>query len=462
MSMRAASGSLLPEIAAVTSISAVPDTLRRRIAIASVLLAMAAAVLDASSINIALPSIATALRINPAAAAWLLIAYQGALVAGLLPLAAIGERFGYRPTFVSGVTLFALCAVAASFAPGFSLLVAFRAVQGVGAAAIMALGVALLRQTVAEQEFGRAIGWNAMTVALFSAAGPTIGALLIGLGSWRFAFAGSVLLAGIALVAAHSLPSRRSEGKKLDSVGLCVYAVIVPAFVIAAGFARQSALAAMLLLAAGGVGLWFLVRRDLRRNAPFLPLPLFRSPSFTRSVLASVLCFSAMGMALLMLPFALHGLLGLSARDTALVMTPWPLAVLLTTPITSRALERVQPARLCAAGGLVLACGLSILTVAPLAQSIPVHVFGVILCGIGFGLFQTPNNRSMFLSAPVDRAASAGGVQGTARLAGQVTGALSASILLSVGSVSSAVSFAFGLAAIAAVASASVSWRNRY
>jgi DHA2 family multidrug resistance protein-like MFS transporter len=442
------------------TISAVPDTPRRRIAVASVLFAMAAAVLDASSVNIALPSIATALRIDPAAAAWLLIAYQGALVAGLLPLATVGERFGYRPTFATGVALFTLCAFASSMAPSFPLLVAFRAVQGVGAAAIMALGVALLRQTVAEDDFGRAIGWNAMTVALFSAAGPTIGALLIGLGSWRFAFAGSVLLAGMALVATYSLPSRRSDGKKLDSVGLCAYAVIVPAFVIAVGVARQSALVAMLLSAFGGLGLWLLIRRDFRRETPFLPLPLFRSPSFTRSVLASVLCFTAMGMALLMLPFALHDRLGLSARDTALVMTPWPLAVLFATPITSRLLERIQPARLCTAGALVLAGGLSVLTFASLARNIPVHALGAILCGIGFGLFQTPNNRTMFLSAPIDRAASAGGVQGTARLAGQVTGALAVSILLSVGSVRLAASFAFGIAAVAALASASVSWWN--
>lgn len=460
MPTRAASGSLLPDIAAMTGISAEPDTPRRRIAIAGVLFAMAAAVLDASSVNIALPSIATALRIDPAAAAWLLIAYQGALVSGLLPLAAVGERFGYRPTFATGVALFTLGALASSMAPSFPLLVAFRAVQGVGAAAIMALGVALLRQTVAEEEFGRAIGWNAMTVALFSAAGPTIGALLIGLGSWRFAFAGGVLLAGMALVAACSLPSRRSEGKKLDSVGLCAYAVIVPAFVIAIGVARQSALVAMLLSAFAGLGLWLLIRRDFRRDIPFLPLPLFRSPSFTRSVLASVLCFTAMGMALLMLPFALHDRLGLSARDTALVMTPWPLAVLFATPITSRLLERVQPARLCTAGALVLAGGLSVLTFGSLARNIPVYVLGVIICGIGFGLFQTPNNRTMFLSASIDRAASAGGVQGTARLAGQVTGALAVSILLSVGAVRLAASFAFGIAAIAALASASVSWWN--
>ena len=142
------------------TISVPPSGMRRRAAIASVLAAMAAAVLDASSINIALPSIAHALDVEPSLAAWLVIAYQGALVAGLLPLAAIGERFGYRSTFVAGSALFGLSAVASAMAPSIVLLVIFRILQGIGAASIMALGVALLRQTVAEEEFGKAIGWN--------------------------------------------------------------------------------------------------------------------------------------------------------------------------------------------------------------------------------------------------------------------------------------------------------------
>jgi MFS transporter, DHA2 family, multidrug resistance protein len=421
---------------------------------------MAAAVLDASSVNIALPSIASALRVDPSAAAWLVIAYQGALVAGLLPLAAIGERVGYRPTFVVGAIFFALCAAASSIVPSFAWLVAFRAVQGVGAAAIMALGVALLRQTVEEEKFGQAIGWNAMTVALLSAAGPTIGALLLGIGSWRFIFVGSVLLAGIALAAALALPSQRIEGRKLDGIGLSVYFAVVPTFVIAAGVARQSALAAALMLTAGTVGLGLLVRRDVRRVTPFLPLPLFRSPSFSRSVMASILCFTAVGLALLMLPFALHERLGLSARGTALMMTPWPLAVLLTTPVTACLLNRVCPARLCAVGAFVLACGLATLAGGPLGSSVAVHVIGVIFCGIGFGLFQTPNNRTMFLAAPADRAASAGGVQGTARLIGQIAGALIASYLLFAATVNVAASIAFGIAALAACMSAAISGSN--
>lgn len=176
--------------------------------------------------------------------------------------------------------------------------------------------------------------------------------------------------------------------------------------------------------------------------------------------MASVLCFIAMSVALLMLPFALHDRLGLSARDISFIMTPWPIAVLLTTPITARLLERAHPAQLCGAGTLLLAFGLAILAAAPPAWGIPVHIFGVILSGIGFGLFQTPNNRTQFLYAPVDRAASAGGVQGTARLAGQVSGALTASVLLSAGSVKMAAPIAFGMAALAAFASAAISWSN--
>lgn len=127
------------------------------------------------------------------------------------------------------------------------------------------------------------------------------------------------------------------------------------------------------------------------------------------------------------------------------MMTPWPLAVLVTTPFTARLLDGIHPARLCAVGALVLACGLAVLATAPLVGSIPVYISGIILCGIGFGLFQTPNNRTMFLAAPADRAASAGGVQGTARLIGQVTGSVIASILLYVTPMGIAASIAFGI-----------------
>lgn len=435
-----------------------PTGLKRRVAIASVLSAMAAAVLDASSVNVALPSIAATLKIGPSIAAWLVIAYQGALVASLLPLAAIGERLGLRPTFLAATGLFGLCALGSSLAPQFGLLIAFRTLQGVGAAGIMALGVALLRQTIDHDELGKAISWNAMTVALFSAAGPTIGAALLGVGGWRFVFAGSVALAAASLALGIGLPSRNVEHRELDGTGIVIYVAIVPALVLAAGLARTSAFGGTILLVSGLIGLYLLVRRDLRRTHPFLPLDLFRLPVFNRSVLASIACFTAMSLTLLILPFALHSRLGLSAHGTALMLTPWPLAVLATTPLTTALLDHVHPAKLTGGGCLLLSCGMAILGMSAPTSGVNIHVLGVTLCGAGFGLFQTPNNRTMFLSAAIDRSAAAGGVQGTARLTGQVAGSLIASMLLSALAMQHASSVAFGLATLFALVAAGISF----
>jgi MFS transporter, DHA2 family, multidrug resistance protein len=445
----------------MTARSNLPAGLRRRAAIASVLAAMAASVLDASSVNIALPSIAEALHIMPATAAWLVIAYQGALVAALLPLAAFGERFGYRPTFVAGTALFGLCASGSSLADNLALLITLRALQGVGAAAIMALGVALLRQTVTEGELGKAISWNAMAVALMSASGPTIGASLLALGSWRLVFAGSVGLAVVALAAARALPERDNARRALDVKAVSTYVAIVPAFVVAAGLARTLPIVSTSLLVLGAASLVLFMRRERRRALPFLPLDLLQSPAFNRSILASIACFGGTSLALLMLPFVLHDRLGLSVEGTAMMMTPWPLAVLLTTPITARLLDHTHPARLCATGGMVLSVGLAILAFGSAVSGAPAHLLGIALCGIGFGLFQTPNNRTLFLAAPADRAASAGGAQGTARLTGQVIGALLASILLSAATVQRAASLAFGFATLAALAAATISAARR-
>lgn len=434
---------------------------RRRIAaIASVLAAMAAAVLDASSINIALPVIAEELRIKPSIATWLVIAYQGALVASLMPLAAIGERYGYRRAFVAGTCLFALCGGAATVTSGFGLLIALRFLQGVGSAAIMALGVALLRQTVAQSEFGKAISWNAMAVAIMSAAGPSIGASLLELGSWRFVFTGGVALALMSLALGCALPSRPSAGLKLDHLGILAYFMFVPLFVIAVGTVGAWPMGSAFFLLSGSVGVWALIRRDRFRAHPFLPLELFRNPTFNRSVFASVACFIGLSLALLILPFALQARLNTNPFETAMLMTPWPLAVLLTTPVTTRLLDRVNSAILCAAGGICLTCGFGILTVASTALGVAAHLLGIILCGIGFGLFQTPNNRNMFLAAPVDRSASAGGVQGTARLTGQVAGALIASILLSLLTVQIASPVAFSISAMATLVATMISFRR--
>ena len=172
---------------------------RRTVAIACVLAAMVLVVLDASMANVALPTIARALHVTPAMSVWVMTAYQTGLLMFLLPSGALGEKLGYRRVFTLGVALFTAASVLCAISPSLPWLVAARFLQGVGGAAVMALGIALLRLVVPRKMFGAAIGWNAIAVALSSAAGPAIGSVFLSMAEWPWLFAVNVPLGVMVL-----------------------------------------------------------------------------------------------------------------------------------------------------------------------------------------------------------------------------------------------------------------------
>jgi DHA2 family multidrug resistance protein-like MFS transporter len=395
---------------------------------------MALVVLDAGIANIALPSITVALGIAPAEAVLVVTAYQLALVMALLPCAAIGERYGYRRVLVAGVTLFTGASALCALAPTLPWLLAARLVQGLGGSAVMALGVALLRLCVRPDQLGRAISWNALTVALAGAAAPTIGALVLSLASWRWLFAINLPLGLVGLVASTSLPVAKGSGERLDLISVALTGAIFAAWVLGAEHLIDAPVAAGAAVTAASIGLVALVRRERAKPAPLIPIDLLRSPPFRSSVIASVACFSGQTVALVALPFYLQHSLGQSALATGFYMTVWPLSVAVTATVSGRLSDRFATATLCAIGGTCLAVGLAATALWPLAGDLRPLVLFTILCGVGFGLFNVPNNRNMFLSAPRDRSAAAGGAQGTARLTGQTAGAVFMTLLFSASS----------------------------
>ena len=199
-----------------------PPEPRGTLAIASVLAAMVLVVLDAAIANVALPTIATSLQVTPATSVWVITAYQAALLMALFPCAALGESIGYRRVFTAGIALFTGASVLCALAPSLSWLVAARFLQGLGGAGVMALGVALLRIVVPHQRLGAAIGWNALAIALSSAAGPTIGAAILSASSWPWLFAVNLPLGLLVLLASRALPKTGGTARRLDklSVGL--------------------------------------------------------------------------------------------------------------------------------------------------------------------------------------------------------------------------------------------------
>jgi len=433
-------------------------TPRRHAAVAAILGAIVLVVLDSSIANVALPSIAQQLRATPSETVWVVTAYQLAIVMFLLPASAIGERLGYRRVFAAGIALFTAASALCALAPSLAWLVAARCLQGLGSAAVMPLGLALLRHTYPRRLLAQAIAWNALAIAGASAAGPAIGAALLSVASWPWLFAVNLPVGALVLLACAGLPGPRGSAGRLDIVSIALNAVVFAAFVLGSDRLPQAPLSGGALLAVSVGALVVLVRREMPKAAPLVPLDLLRSRSFRLSVIASVCCFAGQMMGYVALPFHFQHDLGLDAMATGLLMTPWPLAVMVAAPLSARLAKRLPTAWLCAAGGALLAAGLALCAAWPAGGDPRVALAAFTsLAGLGFGFFQTPNNQNMLLAAPKERSGAAGGAQGTARLTGMTLGSLSMGLLFALLASARAVHAGLALAALAALAGAAVS-----
>jgi DHA2 family multidrug resistance protein-like MFS transporter len=431
---------------------------RRTLAIATLLSAIALAVLDGAIANVALPTLSAVFGVSPASAIWIVTAYQLALVMALLPLAALGESIGYRKVFTGGLVLFLASSAGCALAPSLGLLALGRFVQGFGGAAIMATTAALLRFTYPQRIYGSAIGWNAMVVGLSSAAGPSIGAGILSAASWPWLFAINIPLGLLVLAGTRFLPDAEPSRRRLDAVSVLLNGGMFGAIVLGVDLLSSRQGPALGLIALGLACLVALVRREMPREAPLFPLDLLRLRPFRISVVASVSCFSAQMMSYVALPFYLMHGLGADAFTTGLAMTPWPVTVALCGPFAGRLSNRVPTGILSAIGGTTLATGLALAALWPLSGGsiLPLVPF-LMLSGAGFGLFQTPNNRNMMLTAPRERAGAAGGMQSTARLAGQTIGALVMAVLFTLLPDDIAPRIGLGLAAVLALAAGLIS-----
>jgi DHA2 family multidrug resistance protein-like MFS transporter len=206
----------------------------------------------------------------------------------------------------------ALCA----WAPSLDVLVAARFAQGIGGAAVMSLGVAILRFVLPSEQLGAAIAWNTLTVGLASAAGPTVGALVLSAASWPWLFALNLPLGALVLLATRALPHLPGTSRKVDAISAGLNATAFGALVVGAELMSTRPGLAIVLLATGGLAATALIRRDAPRRAPMIPLDLLRDGSFRISVVASVCVFIGQGAAMVSLPFYLQHVLGQDALRT--------------------------------------------------------------------------------------------------------------------------------------------------
>lgn len=404
------------------------------LAVVAVLLAIMMSVLDGTIMNIALPTLAQEFAVTPSTAIWVVNAYQLVITMTLLSFASLGDIWGYRKVFLTGISIFVAASLACALSPSFWLLTAARIVQGVGAACVMSVNTALIRLIYPPHILGRGMGVNAMVVAVSAAAGPSIAGSLLAIGSWHWLFAINIPLGLTAfLIGRRLLPANPPTGsvRRFDRLsalgnaltfGLLIYTL--EGFAHAEG--RVFILLQLVLLAI--IGTWF-IRRQYRVDTPILPVDLLRIPIFSLSVGTSIASFTAQMLAMISMPFFMQNILGYSAVQIGLLLTPWPLATILTAPLAGRLVERVHPGLLGGIGMTVFATGVLSLYLLPPHPAEWDIIWRMALCGMGYGLFQTPNNVTIVSSAPKQRSGGASGMLGTARLLGQTLGATLVALL---------------------------------
>ena len=409
-----------------------------------IILGISLSVLDSTIVNLALPSIARDLGASAAHSVWVINAYQLAILGLLLPCSMMGDLVGYRRVYLAGVSVFTLASACCFLAPSLDMLIAARTLQGLGAAAIMGANAALVRLTYPSHLLGRAIAFNSVVVASGSVAGPTVAAAILSVASWHWLFVINVP-AGIAILAVgwSALPHNvrpPAEGASLSWKDVVLNALMfglvflgVDSLGARAGQAPTAAgWGASIALLAAGVGIAvFYIRRQLRLPVPLFPVDLLRIPVFALSTCTSISAFAGQTLAFIALPFLMLDGWGRTPLQAGALITAWPAAVVVAAPIAGRLIGRWPVGALSSCGLALLSIGMLLLAALPAQPVTADIVWRMVLCGIGFGLFQAPNNHAILTSGPVNRSGVAGGMLSTARTTGQTTGAVMLAIVFS-------------------------------
>lgn len=438
-------------------------SLKKYAAVIAILIVLVMTVLDVTLVNVALPVMAEKFNISDSNAVWIVTIYQLAITMLLLPLSSVGDLYSYRRNFLIGVAVFTFSSALCAVSTGFSMILISRMFQGIGAACVMSVNIALTRLIYPRDILGRGLALNAMVIAIATAAGPTIAGCILSVASWHWLFLINVPF-GIAafFIGRKLLPSNppKEHKVKFDWISGIENVIVFGLIFYALGnFARKGDILTNLCLLAIGLFIGvFYVRRQLDKDEPMLPVDLFRIRLYTLSIATSICSFIAQNLAMISLPFLFFNSLGFSEITTGLLMTPWPLATMIVSPIAANFVEKHNPGITAAAGMGLYAIGITMMLLLPHSGVSELNIaWRMALCGIGFGLFQTPNNIVMVIATPLRRTGGAGGMQSTARLVGQTVGATLVTLIFAISmpkiSVQTCLCVALAMAIIAGILS---------
>ncbi len=396
-------------------------TVRRAALIAATLASFLTPFMD-SAINVALPAISREFAMDAILLTWIRNAYLLATAMFLVPLSKIADIHGRRRVFTCGAAVFTAAALLAGLSTSSAMLIAVRAVQGVGSAMIFGTGMAILTSVFPPGERGRVLGLNVAATYLGLSIGPSAGGLLTGQLGWRSIFFTIVPL-GLIVIAFVIWQVKgewaEAQGERFDLSGSLLYALALVALMY--GFSRLPGMPGAGLALAGVVGLALFAAWELRSPSPVLQIELLaHNRPFAFSSLAALINYSATSAVAFLLSLYLQKIKGLSPQQAGLVLIAQPVVMAAFSPLSGRLSDRIEPRIIASAGMAISALGLGLLI--PIGPTTPVWtlVARLALLGFGFALFSSPNTNAIMSSVERRFYGIASGMVGTMRLMGQM------------------------------------------
>jgi EmrB/QacA subfamily drug resistance transporter len=399
-----------------------------RWALASLSLSMLMPSLDTSIANAGLPTLAQAFTASFQSVQWIVLAYLLAITTLIVSVGRIGDIIGQRRLLLVGIGLFTFASLLCGVAPTLWLLIAARAAQGLGAAIMMALTLALVGETVPTEKIGSAMGLLGTMSAIGTTLGPSIGGLLIaGLG-WQSIFLVNVPLGILNFLLAHRyLPVDRQESKtdriSFDPVGTLLLALTLAAYALAMTIGRGFGSLNMVLLLAAVFGVALFVRVEAKAASPLISLAMFRNPLLSTSLTMSTLVSTVMMATLVVGPFYLARALGLKAALVGLLLSIGPLVAALTGIPAGRIVDRFGAQRMTLVGLIGIEIGCLVLSFVPATFGIAGYITPIVCVTASYALFQAANNTAIMTDIRPDRRGVISGLLSLSRNLGLITGA---------------------------------------
>lgn len=385
--------------------------------------------LDTSIVNIALPTLVQVLQTDFTTIQWVVLSYLLVITALTLGAARLGDMVGKKQLYLGGLVLFTVSSLLCGLASNVEWLIGFRALQGLGAVMISALGAAIVTEVFPNSERGRALGIIGAVVSLGVALGPSVGGLLIGIAGWRSLFLVNVPIGIFAtFVVIRNVPARvrRPHGKqRFDSLGALVMTITLSCYALGMTYGQNQGFSspiAVSLLGAAAIGLLGFLGIEVRAQQPMLDLKLFRNLYFSLSLLTGLLVFIVIAGVIFIVPFFLELVLHYPTRHVGLLLAFSPVISGIIAPFAGNLSDRFGSRLISLVGLLLMATGCWCISSFTIDMTDIDYILRVVPFGIGLGMFQSPNNSAILGEVPPDRLGIASGLLSLSRTLGQTTG----------------------------------------